>query len=52
MQKQKKESNWNTANYPSEKGDCKKSQKNNLIITRNAFHAKNRNHISFLCFKA
>ena len=32
--------NWEGINYPSEKDDCKKSEKNNLTIALNVLYAK------------
>ena len=43
--------NWNRINCPSEKDDWKKSEKNNVKIILNVFHAKKEKNISFLCFK-
>ena len=41
---------WKEINFPSEKGDWKKIEKNNVTIAFNAFHAK-KEKLSFLCFK-
>ena len=41
--------NWEGINYPSEKDDWKKFEKNNLTITRNVLYVKKNN--SCLCFK-
>ena len=38
-------------NYPSEKDDWKKFEKNNLTIALNVLHVKRRINISCVCFK-
>ena len=38
-------------NYPSEKDDWKKFEKNNVTIALNVLHAKRTINISCVCFK-
>ena len=43
--------NWEGINFPSEKDDRKKIEKNNVTITLNVLYAKKEKYISCLCFK-
>ena len=43
--------NWEGINFPSEKDDRKKFEKNNVTITLNVLYAKKEKYISCLCFK-
>ena len=43
--------NWKGINFPSEKGDWKKFEKNNLAVALNVLYAKKEKNISNLCFK-
>ena len=43
--------NWKGINFPPEKDDCKKFEKNNVKIALNVFDAKKEKNISRLCFK-
>ena len=44
--------NWEGINFPSEKADWKKIEKNNVTtIARNVFYAKKEKNISCLCLK-
>ena len=42
---------WEGINFPSEKDDWKKFEKNNVTIAHNVLYAKKRKAISCLCFK-
>ena len=42
---------WEGINFPSEKDDLKKIEKNNVTIALNVFYAKKKKYISCLCFK-
>ena len=39
-------------NFPSEKNDWNKSEKNNVTIALNVLYTKKEKNISCLCFKA
>ena len=43
--------NWQGINYPSEKDDWKKIEKNILTIALNVLYAKKEKNSSCLCFK-
>ena len=43
--------NWEGINFPSEKGDWNKIEKNNWIIALNVLYAKKEKIPSCLCFK-
>ena len=43
--------NWEGINFPSEKDDWKKLEKNNVIIALIFLDLKKAKNISFLCFK-
>ena len=43
--------NWEEINYPLEKVDWKKFEKNNVTIALNVLYPKKEKNISFLCFK-
>ena len=43
--------NWNGINFPSEKDNWKKIEKNNVICMLNGLYAKKEKNISCLCFK-
>ena len=43
--------NWEGINYPSDKNDRKKYEKNILTIALNVLHTKKEKHISWSCFK-
>ena len=43
--------NWEGINFPSEKDDWKKFEKNNVTIALNVLYAKKEKNISCLCFK-
>ena len=43
--------NWEKINFPSEKDDWKKFEKNNVTVTLNVFYAKKEKNRSCLCFK-
>ena len=43
--------NWEGINYPSEKGDRKKFEKNNLMIALNILYTKKEKNRSCLRFK-
>ena len=43
--------NWEGTNFPSEKDDWKKFEKNNVAISINVLYAKNEKNISSLCSK-
>ena len=43
--------NWEGINFPSEKDEWKKLEKNNVIIALIFLDLKNAKNISFLCFK-
>ena len=42
---------WEEINFPSEKNDWKKIEKNNVTIALNVLYAKKEKNISCLCFK-
>ena len=43
--------NWEGMNYPSQKYDSKKSEKNNVTNILNILYARKGKNVSFLCFK-
>ena len=43
--------NWEGINFPSEKDDSKKIEKNNVATALNVLYAKKEKNISCLCFK-
>ena len=43
--------NWEVINFPSEKDDWKKFEKNNVTTGLNVFYAKKEKNISCLCLK-
>ena len=43
--------NWEGINFPSEKDDWKKFEKNNVTVAINVLYAKKRKNISCLYFK-
>ena len=43
--------NWKGINFPLEKDDWRKIEKNNVMIALNVLCAKKEKNISFLCFK-
>ena len=42
---------WEGLNFPSDKDDWKKFDKNNVTIALNVLYAKKEKNISSLCFK-